>query len=69
LEPQEEQLLEEQVPHEEPAVLLKLPPTEKAQADINRFTFLLLHLGHSIFSDELKISFSNWCSHLSQLYS
>ena len=69
LEPQEEQLLEEQLPQEEPAVLLKFPPTENAQADIKRVTFLLLHLGHSMVSEDLKTSFSNWCSHLLQLYS
>jgi hypothetical protein len=58
LEPQLEQLPEEQVPQEEPAVLLTLPPTEKAKADIIRFTFLLLQLGHVIFSEELKTNFS-----------
>ncbi len=36
LEPQVEQLEEEQLPQEEPAVLLNFPPTEKAKADITR---------------------------------
>ena len=58
LEPQLEQLPEEQVPQEEPAVLLNFPPTEKAKADIIRLTFLLLQLGHVIFSEELKTNFS-----------
>jgi hypothetical protein len=43
LEPQVEQLADEQVPQEELAVLLSFPPTEKANADIIRLTFLLLH--------------------------
>jgi hypothetical protein len=38
-----EQLVEEQPPQEELAVLLNLPPLEKAKADIIRLTFLLLH--------------------------
>jgi hypothetical protein len=63
LEPQVEQLVEEQLEQDEDAVLLNLPPLEKAQADIIRLTFLLLHLGHRIFSDELKTSFSNSFSH------
>jgi hypothetical protein len=58
-----EQLVEEQLPQEELAVLLNLPPLEKAKADIIRLTFLLLHLGHAIFSAELKTNFSNSCSH------
>jgi hypothetical protein len=57
--PQVEQLVDEQDPQEEPAVLLNFPPTEKAKADIIRLTFLLLHLGHVIFSEELKTNFSN----------
>ncbi len=36
LEPQVEQVEAEQVPQEEPAVLLNFPPTEKAKADITR---------------------------------
>jgi len=36
LEPQVEQVVAEQVPQEEPAVLLNFPPTEKAKADITR---------------------------------
>jgi len=62
-EPQVEQLVEEQLPQEELAVLLNFPPLEKAKADIIRLTFLLLHLGHTIFSAELKTNFSNSCSH------
>jgi hypothetical protein len=58
LEPQLEQLPEEQVPQEELAVLLNFPPAEKAKADIIRFTFLLLQLGHVIFSEALKTNFS-----------
>jgi hypothetical protein len=63
LEPQVEQLVAEQVPQEELAVLLNFPPLEKAKADILRFTFLLLHLGQVIFSEVLKTNFSNSCSH------
>jgi hypothetical protein len=63
LEPQVEQLLDEQLPQDEDAVLLNFPPLEKAKADIIRPTFLLLHLGHTIFSEEFKTSFSNSCSH------
>ena len=59
LEPQVEQPVDEQVPQEELAVLLNFPPLEKAKADIIRFTFLLLHSGHAIFSEELKTNFSN----------
>jgi len=69
LEPQVEQLLEEQVPQEELAVLLNFPPTEKAKADIIRPTFVLLHLGQAIFSEDLKTNFSNSCSHWLQRYS
>jgi hypothetical protein len=58
-----EQLGAEQVPQDELAVLLNLPPLEKAKADIIRLTFLLLHLGHEIFSEELKTNFSNSLSH------
>jgi hypothetical protein len=61
--PQVEQLVAEQVPQEELAVLLNFPPLEKANADIIRFTFLLLHLGQVIFSEVLKTNFSNSCSH------
>ena len=51
--PQVEQLLEEQVPQEELAVLLSFPPLEKAKADIIRWIFLPLHLGQVIFSEVL----------------
>jgi hypothetical protein len=51
LEPQVEQLVAEQPPQEELAVLLNFPPLEKAKADIIRWTFLLLHLGQAIFSE------------------
>jgi len=61
--PQLEQLPEEQLPQEELAVLLKFPPLEKAKVDILRRTFLPLHLGQPIFSEELKTNFSNSCSH------
>ena len=57
--PQLEQLVDEQLPQDEDAVLLNFPPLEKAKADIIRLTFLLLHLGQTIFSEELKTSFSN----------
>jgi hypothetical protein len=60
---QVEQLVAAQLPQDEDAVLLNFPPLEKAKADIIRPTFLLLHLGHTIFSEELKTSFSNSCSH------
>jgi hypothetical protein len=63
LEPQVEQLVAEQVPQDELAVLLNFPPLEKAKADIIRPTFLLLHFGQAIFSEELKTSFSNSLSH------
>ena len=56
--PQVEQLWEEQLPQEESAVLLNLPPAEKAKADIIRVTFLPLQPGHEIFSEDLKTSFS-----------
>jgi hypothetical protein len=56
---QVEQLADEQVPQDELAVLLNFPPLEKAKADIIRLTFLLLHLGQAIFSEELKTNFSN----------
>jgi hypothetical protein len=59
LEPQVEQVVAEQVPQEEPAVLLNFPPTEKAKADITRWTFLLLHLGQAIFSEVFNTNFSN----------
>jgi hypothetical protein len=60
---QPEQLLEEQLPQDELAVLLNFPPLEKAKADIFRLTFLVLHLGQPIFSEELKTNFSNSWSH------
>jgi hypothetical protein len=63
LEPQVEQLVEAQPLQEELAVLLNFPPLEKAKADIIRWTFLLLHFGQAIFSDELKTNFSNSFSH------
>ena len=66
MEPQDEQLEEEQEPQDELAVLLEVPPTEKAQADIILLTFLLLHSGQEIFSEELKTNFSNSRLHLSQ---
>jgi hypothetical protein len=44
-----EQLVEEQPPQEELAVLLNFPPLEKAKADIIRLTLLLLHSGQMIF--------------------
>jgi hypothetical protein len=58
-----EQLVAVQPPQDEDAVLLNFPPLEKAQADIIRLTFLLLHLGHTIFLEELKTSFSNSLPH------
>jgi hypothetical protein len=61
--PQVEQLVAEQLPQEELAVLLNFPPLEKAKADIIRFTFLLLHFGQEIRSEELKTNFSNSWSH------
>jgi hypothetical protein len=63
LEPQVEQLVAEQPPQEELAVLLNFPPLEKAKADIVRWTFLLLHLGQIIFSEVLNTNFSNSFSH------
>ena len=60
---QPEQLLEEQLPQDELAVLLNFPPLEKANVDIFRLTFLLLHLGQPTFLEELKTSFSNSWSH------
>jgi hypothetical protein len=66
---QPEQLPEEQLPQDELAVLLNFPPLEKAKADIFRLTFWALHLGQPIFSEELKTSFSNSCSHRSHTYS
>jgi hypothetical protein len=69
LELQLVQLLEEHVPQDEPAVLLKVPPIEKAQADIILFTFLLLHFGQEIFSEELKTNFSNSWLHCPHSYS
>ncbi len=59
LEPQVEQLVAAQPPQDEEAVLLKVPLQEKANVDITRLTFLLLHFGHEIVSEELRISFSN----------
>jgi len=60
-DPQEEQLLDEQPLQEELAVLLNLPPLEKAKADIMRLTFLLLHWGQRIFSEVLNTNFSKSC--------
>jgi len=57
--PQVEQLGAEQPLQEELAVLLNLPPLEKANVDITRLTFLLLHLGQETFSELLRTSFSN----------
>jgi hypothetical protein len=59
LEPQVEQLVAEQVPQDEVAVLLNFPLLEKAKVDMTRFTFLLLHFGHEIFSEVLRTNFSN----------
>ncbi len=59
LEPQVEQLGAAQVPQEELAVLLNFPPLENAKVDMVRFTFLLLHFGHEIFSEVLRTNFSN----------
>ncbi len=50
-EPQVEQVVAAHPLQEELAVLLNFPPLEKAKADIIRFTLLLLHLGHRIFSE------------------
>jgi hypothetical protein len=61
LEPQVEQLEDEQDPQEELPVLLNFPPLEKAKADITLLTFLPLQLGHEIFSEVLKTNFSNSC--------
>jgi hypothetical protein len=66
---QPEQLPEEQLPQDELAVLLNFPPLEKAKADTFRLTFRALHLGQPIFSEELKTSVSNSCSHRLQTYS
>jgi hypothetical protein len=59
LEPQVEQLVAEQVPQDEVAVLLNFPLLEKAKVDMTRFTFLLLHFGHEIFSEVPRTNFSN----------
>ena len=59
LEPQVEQLVAEQVPQDEVAVLLNFPLLEKAKVDMTRFTCLLLHFGHEIFSEVLRTNFSN----------
>jgi hypothetical protein len=53
----------EQPLQEEDAVLLNLPPLEKANVDIIRLTFLLLHFGQDISSEVLKTNFSNSLSH------
>jgi hypothetical protein len=53
-----EQLVAAQDPQEELAVLLNFPPLEKAKADIIRWTFLLLHSGQDIFSEDFRTSFS-----------
>jgi hypothetical protein len=66
---QPEQLLEEQPPQEELAVLVNFPPLEKAKEDIFRLTFFVLHLGQPIFSEELKTSLSNSWSQRSHTYS
>jgi hypothetical protein len=59
LEPQVEQLVAEQPPQEELAVLLNFPPLVKAKADIIRWTFLFLHRGQTIFSEDFNTNFSN----------
>ncbi len=64
-EPQVEQLEEPQLLQDELAVLLNFPPTENAKADMTRRTFLLLHLGQVIFSEEFITNFSNSFSHWS----
>ncbi len=64
-EPQVEQLEEPQLLQDELVVLLNFPPTEKAKADMTRRTFLLLHLGQEIFSEEFITNFSNSFSHWS----
>ena len=61
--PQVEQLGAEQVPQEEVAALLNFPPLEKANMDMTRLTFLLLHFGQEILSEALSTNFSNSCSH------
>jgi hypothetical protein len=66
---QVEQLVAEQLPQEELAVLLNFPPLEKAKADIIRWTFLLLHSGQAIFSEVFSTNFSNSFWHRSQQYS
>jgi hypothetical protein len=53
----------------EAAVLLNVPPIEKAQTDISLLTSLPWHSGHSIFSDSLKTILSNSIPHRSQRYS
>jgi hypothetical protein len=63
LEPQVEQLEDEQLPQEELVVLLNFPPAEKANADMTRRTFLLLHFGQAIFSELFSTNFSNSFSH------
>jgi len=57
--PQVEQVVAEQPLQEELAVLLNFPLLENAKADIIRTTFLLLHWGQTIFSEERKTNFSN----------
>jgi hypothetical protein len=61
--PQVEQLVAEQVPQDEVAVLLNFPLLEKANVDMTRLTFLLLHFGQEIFSEVLNTNFSNSFSH------
>ena len=59
MEPQLEQFDEEQLEHDELAVLAGFPLTEKEQADIIRLTLRLLHFGQGMISEDLKTSFSN----------
>jgi hypothetical protein len=61
--PQVEQLVAEQVPQDKVAVLLNFPLLEKANVDMTRLTFLLLHFGQEIFSEVLNTNFSNSFSH------
>lgn len=51
---------------DEEAVLLNFPSLENANVDIILLISKLLHLGHDIFSEVLKTSFSNSLSHLLQ---
>jgi hypothetical protein len=56
-------------PQFEEAVLLKVLPTEKAQADISFLTWVPWHSGHDMLSVSPKISFSNSWPHFAQWYS